>query len=383
MGDAASRHAAAWSIDPSVVYLNHGSFGPAPRVVREEQRRWLDLLQTQPMDFLARHWHERLDQACQRLGEFVGTAATDLVPVDNSTAGMNAVADSFALEPGDEVLLNDHEYGAVRRIWQRACGRADANLRETMLSRPLRQPQQVVEALLADITPRTRLVVVSHITSPTALIFPVAELCRQLRERSVALCIDGPHALAVLPLRLRELDCDYYTASCHKWLAAPIGSGFLYVHPRRQAEMQPPVLSWGRPAPQAKPSWCDEFTWSGTRDLSAFLSVPRAIEFLEAAGLDEFRRHGHELATYARRQIAELTGLEPLVPEGPEWYGTMAAMPLPPGDAEGLHQTLRHEHGIEVPVFEWQGRRLLRVSCHWYNTEADLDRLMTALRAEL
>ncbi len=307
MSAAAADLAQAWSIDPSVVYLNHGSYGPAPRVVRAEQRRWLDLLQSQPMDYLSRHWHERLEHTCQRLAEFVGASASDLVPVDNATAGMNAVADSFPLAPGDEVLLNDHEYGAVRRVWQRACRRAGAELRDASLPWPLKNPQEVVEGLLAGVTSRTRLVVVSHITSPTALVFPVAELCRRLGERGVAACIDGPHALAVLPLNLGELGCDFYTASCHKWLAAPIGSGFLYVHPRWHRQMQPPVLSWGRPAPQAEPSWRDEFTWSGTRDLSALLSVPTAIEFLESAGLEPFRRHGQELATYARRQLAELT----------------------------------------------------------------------------
>lgn len=375
--------AADWSLDPSIAYLNHGSFGAVPRVVQAEQRRWLDLLQAQPMDYLVRRWHARLDEATERLAAFVGARASDLVPVDNATAGMNAVADSFALSPGDEVLLNVHEYGAVRRIWERACRRAGAQVCDAPLPWPLREPQEVVEAMLDALTPRTRLVVVSHITSPTALIFPVAELCRRLRERGVAVCVDGPHALAVLPLDLGGLGCDYYTASCHKWLAAPIGSGFLYVHRQRQADMQPPVQSWGRPAPRAQPTWRDEFTWSGTRDLSAFLSVPRAIEFMAAAGLEEFRQHGHALAAEARQRVAEFTGLEPLVPEGGAWYGTMAAMPLPPGDAESLHQTLRREYGVEIPVFDWQGQRLLRVSCHWYNTSEHLDRLLAALRKTL
>ncbi len=380
---AAQVSAADWSLDPSNVYLNHGSFGAVPRVVQAEQRRWLDLLQTQPMDYLARHWHARLDEAAARLAAFVGTSASNLVPVDNATSGMNAVAESFALAPGDEVLLNGHEYGAVRRIWERACQRAGAKVCDAPLPWPLREPGEVVEAVLAAVTSRTRLVVLSHITSPTALVFPVEELCQRLRERGVAVCIDGPHALAVLPLELEKLDCDYYTASCHKWLSAPIGSGFLYVHPRRQTSMQPPVLSWGRPAPKSAPTWRDEFTWSGTRDLSAFLSVPKAIEFMEAAGLAAFRRRGHELARLARARVSEFTGLEPLVPDDQSWYGTMAAMPLPPGDAEGLHQTLRHKHGVEIPVFDWQGQRLIRISCHWYNTEQDIDRLIAALREEL
>jgi isopenicillin-N epimerase len=241
-------------------------------------------------------------------------------------------------------------------------------------------PDQIACALFARVTPRTRLLVVSHVTSPTALIFPVEELCREARRRELAVCVDGPHALAMLPVDLAALDCDYYTASCHKWLAAPIGAGFLYVHPGRQAHAQPPIMSWGRPAPGAAASWRDEFTWSGTRDPSAFLSVPRAIEFLEEVGLETFRQHGHALASYARQRIGELTGLEPLSPDSADWFGTMAALPLPPGEAEGLHQRLRHEYGLEVPVYDWQGRRLIRASCHLYNSADQIDRLAAALR---
>jgi isopenicillin-N epimerase len=226
---------------------------------------------------------------------------------------------------------------------------------------------------------------VSHITSPTAVILPMSEICRAAHERGIAVCVDGPHAIAQIDLAIDSLDCDYYTASCHKWLSAPFGSGFLYVHPRRQESVGPLVQSWGRVSPTEPRRWDDEFVWSGTRDPSAFLSVPAAIEFLEGVGFEEFRSRTHALARYARERIAGLVGLEPLVPDSRQWYGSMAHVPLPPTksgglDARELQNALWREYGIEVPIVEHGGRRAIRVSCHLYNHRRDINRLVDALR---
>jgi isopenicillin-N epimerase len=305
---------------------------------------------------------------------------------------MNVVAASVDLRRGDEVLCNDHEYGAVIRLWEQKCQAAGAKLIIQRLRQPLHTADDLVGPLFAAATARTRLLVFSHVSSPTAVVFPAAEICRHARQRGIPVCIDGPHAVAMLPLDLRALDCDYYTASCHKWLSAPFGSGFLYVHPRCQASVRPAITSWGRTLEGDSPSWRDEFHWLGTRDTTAWLSVPAAIDFLESVGLHEFRRRTHELARYARQRIGEFTarasagsaeGLEPLVPDDPAWYGSMTAMPLLPGEAEPLMRALWARHGIEVPVIDWSGRRLIRVSCHLYNTQADVDRLINALEKEL
>src|SRR5262249_51296903 len=218
----------------------------------------------------------------------------------------------------------------VHRIWQRACDRAGANKRTAEMPLPFRSASETTDALFAAVTDRTRLIVVSHISSPTAVIFPVAEICQRARQRDVAVVIDGPHAIAQTPLNITELGCDFYTASCHKWLSAPFGSGFLYVSGRHQSVIRPPVLSWGRLPPGKIESFADEFNWSGTRNPAAYLSVQAAIDFLERVGLQAFRARTHWLAQYARRRIVELTQLEPIVPDDAAWYGSMAHVPLSP-----------------------------------------------------
>lgn len=372
--------ASAWDLRQDTIYLNHGSFGPPPRVVREAQAAWKQRLDEQPMDFYVRMYEPAYFAACDRLATFVGTTSDNLVFAENATAAMNHVAKSFALRPGDEVLLTDHEYGAVVRIWQRACSESGAAMRTVDLPMPLVDADAVVRCIVATLTPRTRLVVVSHITSPTAVILPVQAICRALHERGVAVAIDGPHAIAQVPLTIDELDCDYYCASLHKWLCAPFGSGFLYAHPRRQATAKPAALSWGRVFVEDLKHWRDEFIWSGTRDASAWLAVPAAIDFMSDYGLERFRTTTHELARYARHRLVELTGLEPIVPDDSAWYGSMAHVPLPPGDAKALQRTLWEQHHIEVPIVAWKDRRFIRVSCHLYNTREEVDRLIAALR---
>jgi isopenicillin-N epimerase len=372
-----------WLLRPDVIYLNHGAFGPSPRRVLEARRQWAERLAGDPWDFLARQMAGHLAEARARLGRFVGAGGDDLIFVENATVGMNIVAASTPLAPGDEVLATNHEYGAVLRLWDRACTRSGAQLVIHPLTVPFTSGEQVVESLMSAVTPRTRLLVFSHVSSPTAVILPAAEICRAARDRGLMVCIDGPHAPVQVPLNISALDCDYYTASCHKWLAAPFGSGFLYVHPRVQSRVQPVVVSWGHTPGESAFSWRDEFIWTGTRDPTAFLAVPAAIEFIESLGLDEFRRRTHALARQAREQITALTGLEPLTPDEHRWFGSMASLPLPPGEAQPLQDALWQRFGIEVPIFAWGEQRLVRVSCHAYNTAQEVERLVDALRTVL
>jgi len=375
--------AAQWDIRPDTTYLNHGSFGPSPRRVRERRRQVIDQADCQPMDFFVRHGERLVEEARQRLAEFLGTSASQLVLVDNATYAMNVVANSFPLAPGDEVIINDHEYGAVRRIWQRTCGRAGARCVEVALPTSFESDAAVVDALVSRISPRTRLLVVSHITSPTALILPVREICRAARERNVAVCIDGPHALVQLDMDLDSLGCDFYTASCHKWLCAPLGTGMLHVHPRWDDNVVPPILSWGRLLPAIPERWDEQFTWIGTRDLSTLASIPAAIDFLTEVGIENFRRRSFWLAQEATRELVELTGQPPLGHDVRHWYGSMAHVPLPPGDWSQLQSQLWEQHRIEVPVICHNERWFIRVSCHLYTTTGHLDRLIGALQGLL
>ena len=377
-----------WTLEPGVTYLNHGSFGPSPDCVRRVRERWSETLERQPMDFLVRQLEPLLDDAAEKLAAFVGCRGDDLIFVPNATTGMNIVAGSIELRDGDEVLLTDHEYGAVVRIWGQRCGRAGARTVTSRLPMPLESPDAIVDALFERVTDRTRLIVVSHVTSQTAVILPVAEICRRARAERVPVCIDGPHAIGMVPLQLSELDCDFYAASCHKWLSGPFGSGFLYVAPRRRGAIAPNVTSWGKSLSGRPSSWRDEFYWPGTYDPSPFLAVPAAIEFLQRVGVEEFRTQTHALARYARHEAAEISGGAPFVPDDSNWYGSMITVPLPeiarsaawPGKPHPLQVALWERFQVEVPVFEWRQQLCLRVSCHLYNRTEDVDRFLDALR---
>ena len=380
----------AWSLPDNVTYLNHGSFGPSPIVVQEASLAWSARLESEPMDFFVRQMEHHLDQAADKLGRFIGVAGKDLIFVDNATFGMNIVAKNIALEPDDEVLLSDHEYGAVLRIWQHQCQQKSAKVVVKSLPFPMKSEDEIVSSLMEDVSEKTKLIVVSHVASPTGVIFPVEKICLAAKDIGIPVCIDGPHAVAMIPLNLKQLGCDFYTASCHKWLSAPFVSGFLYVAPRHQQNLKPVVTSWGGSLSGRPKSWKDEFTWSGTRNPAAFLAIPAAIDFLEEHGLQNFREQTHSLVQYARQRITELAGTEAFVPDSTDWYGSMITLSIPASDEpppeagkrDPLQNILWDEYKIEVPIIHWKGRRFIRVSCHLYNTEEDIDRLVNAMKEQ-
>lgn len=376
-----------WSFPDDVFNLNHGSFGASPQVVREKRQEWSNLLESEPMDFFVRQLENHLDFAAEKLGEFVGTDEKDLIFVENATAGMNILATSLEFEQGDEILLSDHEYGAMVRIWRRVCKNTGAVPVFAQTPCPITSTDEFVDAIFEKATDKTRLLLVSHISSPTTIVFPVAKICREAKKRGIPICIDGPHAIAMLPLNIEELGCDFYAASCHKWLCAPFGSGFLYVAPKWQHKMQPAVLSWGRSVSGRPTSWKDEFHWIGTHDPSANLSIPAAIDFLSNYGLQKFREETHANAQYFRQRMEEMTGLPALVPDSIDWYGSMISMPIPNngveppanGQRDPLQDALWEKYHIEIPVLHWKGQRLIRYSSHLYNTKEEIDLLMRAL----
>lgn len=380
-----------WTFPDGVTYLNHGSFGPSPEIVRRAKEVLSRELELNPMDFLTRQLEDRLDGALDKLATFVGCDGRDLAFVDNATSGMNVVAQSIPLKTGDEVLFTDHEYGAVMRIWRETCQKAGARVVVQPLPFPISSADELVAQFFSGVTQKTKLIVVSHITSPTAVKLPVKDICAEARRRGILTCIDGPHAIAMMPLNLNEIDADFYSASCHKWLAAPFGSGFLYVKRKHQQALKPAVISWGGSLAGKPFRWLDELHWSGTRDPAAWLSVPVAIQFLEDLGVEKFRTTTHELARYARQQINSSFGADTFYPDSLDWYGSMIAMPLPAavpvpsqwGGPHELQKRLWERHKIEVPVMKWHEQLYLRVSCYLYNTREDIDRLVAALGEEL
>lgn len=369
---------------PDVVFLNHGSFGACPRPVFEVYQRWQLELQRQPVEFLGRRFNELMRAAREPLAAFVGADPDDLVYVPNATTGLNVVARSLPLRPGDEVLSTNHEYGALDRTWRFVCQRRGAQYINHPLPVPLEFHEQVVEALWSRVTARTRVLFLSHITSPTALILPVAELVRRAREAGILTVIDGAHAPGQIGLDLTALGADFYAGNLHKWVCSPPGSAFLYARREVQPLLEPLVVSWGwQSEAPGRSRFIDEQEWQGTHDIAASLAVPAALGFLAAHDWPRVQRECHELARVARRAIGQLTGLAPLTPDLPDWYAQMVALPLPPCDGEALKQRLSDEFAVEVPIITWNGRQFVRVSIQGYNTPGDLDALVTGLAALL
>lgn len=367
-------------LDPSVTFLNHGSFGATPRPVFREYQRWQRLLEFQPVEFLGRRGPGLMAQARAALGAYLHAGADDLVFTQNVTIAVNIVARSLELGPGDEVLATDHEYGACERIWRFLAGERGFHFVTKPITLPLTTADAFVDALWQGVTPRTRLIFLSHVTSPTALILPVAEVCRRARAAGILTLIDGAHGPGQLPLDLAGLGADFYGGNLHKWLCAPKGAGFLYARPEVQDLLKPLVVSWGYEAEKPGPSrFIDHHEWWGTRDLAAFLSVPAAIEFQDRHDWEGVRAACHELARRAQEGVVRLTGLPPLHPDH-NWYAQMTTAPLPAEtDLDRLKVALYDEYRIEVPLTERNGMKLIRISLQGYNAPGDVRRLIEVL----
>jgi isopenicillin-N epimerase len=369
---------------PDVVFLNHGSFGACPRPVFEAYQAWQLELERQPVEFLGRRFPALMQEARAALGAFVGAAADDLVYIPNATTGVNIVARSLPLEPGDEVLSTDHEYGAMDRTWRFVCRKRGTRYIRQSVPLPITSVEQVVEAIWAGVTPRTRVLFVSQITSPTAIIFPVVELVRRARESGIITVVDGAHAPGQVSLDLTTQGVDFQLASFHKWGLGPKGSAFLYARREIQYLLEPLVVSWGWESERPGPSrFIDEQEYQGTKDIAAYLAVPAAIRFMQDHNWSQVQQTCHELVRYARRAITALTGLAPITPDSPTWFAQMAAFPLPPCDGPALQKRLHDECAIEIPIVTWNDRQFVRLSVQGYNTRADVDALVEALRVLL
>jgi isopenicillin-N epimerase len=366
-----------------VIFLNHGSFGACPRPVFDAYHRWQVAFEAEPVDFMKRA-RERLAEARRALAAFLGAPPDDLVFVTNATTGVNIVARSLHLGPEDEVLTTDHEYGGVDRVWRFVCEQTGATLVRAAVPLPAGSREAIVEAIWSRVTPRTRVLAFSHVAAPTAIILPVEELARRARAVGILTVIDGAHAPGQIPLDLDALGADFYAGNCHKWMCAPKGAGFLYARRPAQDLLRPLVVSWGwRPEKPGPSRFIDEHEWQGTRDIAAYLAVPAAIAFFASHGWDGVRMACPRLVTEARAALNAATGQPALCPEGPAWYGQMASVFLPGCDAETTSNRLREEFGIEVPIWQWGDRQLLRVSVQGYNTPADVEALVGAVRGVL
>jgi isopenicillin-N epimerase len=390
MSDSSAVTAGAWLLDSDVTFLNHGSFGSCPQAVLDVQGDFRRRFEREPVWFVERTLEGLLDEARGAVGAFVHADPGDLVFVPNATTGVNTVLQSLPLGKADELIVTDHGYNACRNALDHYAERAGARVAVVRVPFPVRDPEEIVEAVLAMVTPRTRLALLDHITSPTALILPVERLVRELDARGVETLIDGAHAPGMVPLDLRALGATYYSANFHKWCCSPKGAGMLYVRRDRQKTIRPLVISHGANSPRTDRSrFLLEFDWTGTHDMSAVLSIPYALRYLDGivpGGFAALIPMNHALALEARRILADRLDVEHPCPD--DMVGSMAALPLPDGsavDAESLHKTLQERWRIEVPVFTWPAapKRLVRVSAQIYNHRAQYERLADALTNEL
>ncbi|QSQ23878.1 aminotransferase class V-fold PLP-dependent enzyme [Pyxidicoccus parkwayensis] len=385
-----------WSLDPEVRFLNHGSFGACPTAVLQAQSELRARMEAEPVRFLHREVEPLLDAAREALATFVGADADDVAFVTNATTGVNTVLRSLRFAAGDELLTTDHEYNASRNALEYAASRWGAKVVVAKLPWPIPSPDAVVDAVLAHVTPRTRLLLVDHVSSQTAVVMPVARLISALRERGVETLVDGAHAPGMLPLSLRELGAGYYTGNCHKWLCAPKGAAFLHVRRDLQTDIKPLVVSHGHNSTRKDRSQFRlDFDWLGTHDPSAALCVPQAIRVVGAllpGGWPAVMQSNREKALAARRLLCERLKVTPDCPE--EMVGSMATARLPDGFptppepplyVDPLHLRLFDEYRIEVPIVPWPRApaRHVRVSAQLYNTHTEYQALSDALEALL
>lgn len=367
-------------LNPAIAFLNHGSFGATPKSVFAEYQRIQRDLEWEPVEFIGRSQQSRLDQARSKLAAYVGVPANDLVFVRNTTTGVNTIAKSLALKPGDEVLASNLEYGACNYTWERACAAAGATYNQVEIPLPITTVEAFVDAFWSAITDKTRVIFLSHITSGTAMILPVKEICAKARKAGILTVIDGAHVPGQIPLDILDLGADIYTGNCHKWLCAPKGSGFLYVHPDHQSWVHPLVTSWGYA--QENPTFTARLQVQPTEDVSAYLAVPAAIQFQADHHWDAVRDRCHNTGIAIRNRLHQRFGTEPIYPDN--WFGQMALVTLPKGgDFDDLTLRLYHHHGVEIPITRHNEHAFVRISVQGYVSDQDLDRLESALMAEL
>lgn len=388
----ASPWARHFVLDPEVVFLNHGSFGACPRPILEAQAEWRARLEREPVLFLGRQLEGCLDHARAALAAFVRCDPDDLAFVPNATTGVNTVLRSLRLAPGDELLVTDHEYNACRNALDYVAERSGAQVVVAAVPFPLRDPLEAVQAILARARPRTRLLLVDHVTSQTGMVLPVEKIVRAMAERGIDTLVDGAHAPGMLELDLRAIGAAYYTGNLHKWVCTPKGSALLYVRRDRQAGIRPLCISHGANSKRTdRTRFRLEFDFTGTLDPSPWLVVPDALHFMGSllpGGWPALRAHNRELALAARAVLCAALGVRPPVPD--VMIGSLVSLPLPdqrggpprdPHYADALQERLFEEHRIEVPVMLWPAppRRVLRIAAQVYNTLPQYERLARVL----
>lgn len=373
-------------LDPSVVFLNHGSFGATPKPVFEAYQNWQLRLERQPVLFLGRELDGLLKESRQVLGEYLNVDADDLVYIPNATHGVNIIAHSLQLKLGDEILTTDHEYGACDYTWGFISSKVGAKYIHHPIPLPVHSAAEIVDQFWSGVTSRTKVIYLSHITSPTALRMPVEQICKRAKQVGILTVIDAAHTPGQIPVDLQALDADIVFGNCHKWMLNAKGSAFLYVRRELQKHIDPLIVSWGyNPTPETTTGsrFIDILQWTGTKDPTAALTVPTAIQFMQEYNWDEVRKECHDLLCLGIEQICNLVNMPPLYPLESGFYGQMGIAPLPLTNLTVLKNRLYDEYKIEVPLIQWQDKQFVRISVQGYNSQDDIDALVNSLKVLL
>jgi isopenicillin-N epimerase len=372
-----------WTLDPSITFLNHGSFGATPAPVLDAQTRFRASIERRPIEMLGRRVEELLRPSREKAATLLRVSAEDIGFVTNATEAINGVLQSLRLEAGDELLTTNHVYPAVRQVMRATAARSGAKVVEANVDAPLRGPSPIVEAIESHLSERTRMLVIDQVTSPTALVFPVEQVIRLCQKRGIRVLVDGAHGPGMLKVDLAAMGADYYTANLHKWLCAPKGCGILWVRKALQPEVHPAVIShfYGQ-------GFAKEFGWQGTRDITAWMCAGEAIDFMNGLGLDRVMAHNHAMATWAQAMLADAWKVETTSPRDGSMIGSMATVRLPEQarrfeSTEALQRWLYETHQVEAPIIDWGGRWWVRVSCQVYNRPEAYERLAEAMLARM
>ncbi|QOV88958.1 aminotransferase class V-fold PLP-dependent enzyme [Humisphaera borealis] len=375
-----------WQLKSDVTFLNHGSFGAVAGEVAAVADDWRRRIEAEPIELLGRKWRSLLDGAVAPVAAFLNAATASVGFVTNATEGVNCVLRSLRLLPGDELLTTNHVYHAVRQAMKYTAAQSGAVYREVAVPLPLTSAEDITSAIVGGLSDRTKLLVLDHITSPTAIVFPIEAIAKVCKRRGVALLVDGAHAPGMVPLDLTSLGesgVTYYTGNLHKWCCAPKGTAFVWARADIRDDIHPAVVShW------YGDGFAAEFHWQGTRDHSGWLSAGAAIDFLGRFGWDNVRRHNHQMATWAHDMLCQRLNVTPVSPLDGSLLGSMATVPLPAffqrlDDAQFtiLQQSLYTDFRIEVPLVTWNKQRFVRAACQIYNVPHDYERLADVLNA--
>ncbi|KQS46664.1 penicillin epimerase [Flavobacterium sp. Leaf359] len=368
-------------LDPSITFLNHGSFGACPKPIFEEYQRLQLELENEPVYFIQKKAETYLKKAKEKLSGYIGCQPEDFFFTPNPTVAINTVMRSLNLQPGDEILATNHEYGAMDKTWAYFCKKTGAKYVRQPISLPIVSKEQLLEDFWKGYNSNTKVVFINQISSATALIFPVREICKKAQELGLITIVDGAHVPGHIPLNIEEIDADFYTGTLHKWMLAPKGSSFLYVKKEFQDDLDPLVVSWGYDNEIiARTQFLDYHEYQGTRDISSFLCTPAVVDFLERNNWNEVAENCKEIVLNNYQRFCDLLNTTPICPITKEFLGQMASIPVSTDEPQKLKELLFEKYQIEIPVMPLNGDFYIRYSINAYNSQEDLDRLYEVLQ---